>query len=192
MVQPGHMSEPPLPQARMALLRDSKRHWVFRQYEHPPALGSPGAVWGRGSTGSSCSSCSEFLGNTLIPAPTSSIRFSHAHTPRISQYTFEILNCINSSDVFLGLAPERDKSLWRRHLDPLFHVVILRHAVPVFSEARAPLSLVSSLLSSARADVCNGPGHCSGRRGPGLRAEVRAGLKQPGPAPAGNLVDWAA
>ncbi|KAF8420464.1 hypothetical protein EV426DRAFT_576404 [Tirmania nivea] len=38
--------------------------------------------------------------------------------------------------------------------------------------------------------VTNRPGHPSGRRGPGLRAEVRAGLKQPGPAPAGWLPDY--
>ncbi|KAF8429650.1 hypothetical protein EV426DRAFT_639434 [Tirmania nivea] len=48
------------------------------------------------------------------------------------------------------------------------------------------------LRAQQQLSVCNGPGHSSGRRGPGVRAEVRAGLKQPGPAPAGNLVDWAA
>ncbi|RPB19333.1 hypothetical protein L211DRAFT_853306 [Terfezia boudieri ATCC MYA-4762] len=45
--------------------------------------------------------------------------------------------------------------------------------------------------ATATATTTNGPGHPSGRCGPGLRAEVRAGLKEPGPAPAGNLVDWA-
>ncbi|KAF8432618.1 hypothetical protein BGX38DRAFT_1333980 [Terfezia claveryi] len=55
-----------------------------------------------------------------------------------------------------------------------------------------PSSNVSKGYAASGISVCNGPGHHSGRRKPGLRAEVRAGLKQPGPSPAGNPVDWAA
>jgi len=40
--------------------------------------------------------------------------------------------------------------------------------------------------------VANRPGQPSVRRWPSLRAEARAGLKQPGPAPASNHPDWAA
>ncbi|KAF8441804.1 hypothetical protein BGX38DRAFT_814722 [Terfezia claveryi] len=45
------------------------------------------------------------------------------------------------------------------------------------------------LAATISSSVTNRPCQPSVRRGPGLRAEVRAGLKQPGPAPAGYLVD---
>ena len=48
------------------------------------------------------------------------------------------------------------------------------------------MTVVYEVLDS----VLNRPGDNAGRRRLGLRAEVRAGLKRPGPAPAERAVAW--